>query len=356
MIQGPPPNLAMMHPHAQLMGALPMPPPGVAPTAPPPGLMLGAPGPNILSMMAGGGLLAPPPGHPLAGPPPRFGPGQQPGVFNPNDPFALFNPLVAAAAAANKMSLGKMPSNPYGFNPAVTNDIDEDDMEKLSVNDDAAYDLDDEDENGVDDDEAQYISSSAAHNERQRGGKSSRHHQKRPPNQRQQTYDENYDLEDMDYNLDEIISDRGNKSKQRRSSNRSSSRSRRRRHHRRSSDEDNEENGANDENDDDDDESSHHRRGKSSRHRRKKHQEPEQDLESIKSMLQGLLEMHINNLEEGEDEDLRATLESLLEQVNTDDGSLTYEDCANIHKTVKSLYSQNDEEEEEEIEERVNIF
>lgn len=54
-------------------------------------------------------------------------------------------------------------------------------------------------------------------------------------------------------------------------------------------------------------------------------------------MLKNVLEMHINNLE---DLDLKANLEGLLDQIVNDDGSLTYEDCLNIHTTVKSLFEQ----------------
>lgn len=114
--------------------------------------------------------------------------------------------------------------------------------------------------------------------------------------------------------------------------------------------------------------SKHHHHHKSSKKNNKKHkqksgrrdedeendfdgdqEEVEQDLESIKKMLKNVLEMHINNLEEA-DMDLKAMLNGLLEQILSDDGSLTYEDCVNIHSTVKSLFETNEDDAEVEVE------
>lgn len=97
LIQGPPPNLAMMHPHAQLVGALQLPPPPNALPAqqPPPGFHQ-ALGSNLLSAMAAAAGLAGPPGAPAAAP------GFPPNMFN-GPPGAAnllqsgFNPMMAAA-------------------------------------------------------------------------------------------------------------------------------------------------------------------------------------------------------------------------------------------------------------------
>lgn len=186
------------------------------------------------------------------------------------------------------------------------NPIDEDDIDRVNINDDAAYDMDE------DDDEAQYINNS--------GNEPKKHHQK-------YDYDYNYDLE-LD-NITDIITERQQTSTRRHENNRSSSNSRSKKHHHKSS-------------------ASTSRSKKSSRNKYDD-DDDENELVSIKSMLKGVLEMHISNLDDN-DEELRATLENLLDQVTDDNDSLTYEDCVNIHKTVKGLFEDQDEGEESENE------
>ena len=62
----------------------------------------------------------------------------------------------------------------------------------------------------------------------------------------------------------------------------------------------------------------------------------DQDLDAIKDMLKNILTIHIENDQE-HDQDLKATLESLLTQITEDDGALTFEELSQIHMTIKSL-------------------
>ena len=81
----------------------------------------------------------------------------------------------------------------------------------------------------------------------------------------------------------------------------------------------------------------------------------EQDLTAIKEMLVSILKMHVENDEEY-DEELRATLESLLAQVTEDDmGLLTFEELSQIHLTIKTLLEGGDSHEPQEEESNESI-
>ena len=72
--------------------------------------------------------------------------------------------------------------------------------------------------------------------------------------------------------------------------------------------------------------------------------------------MKNVLSIHVENNEDF-DEEMRGTLNSLLQQIIEDDGSLTFEDLSHIHETVKSLLDVGGEEnveveEEDEEEER----
>lgn len=97
-----------------------------------------------------------------------------------------------------------------------------------------------------------------------------------------------------------------------------------------------------------DKDSKRHRSKKSSKkHKRKKYESESEseNLDSIKEMLKNVLESHMDQLDESDD-DLRMTLAGLLDQIANDDGSLTYEDCVNIHESVKALFGDREEGEE----------
>jgi hypothetical protein len=75
-----------------------------------------------------------------------------------------------------------------------------------------------------------------------------------------------------------------------------------------------------------------------------------QDLDYIKQMLKSLLEMHITEIQNDPsyDFDIKLTLDNLLAQVVDDDGSLTYEDCENIHQIITELFDQEDDDLQQE--------
>jgi hypothetical protein len=68
----------------------------------------------------------------------------------------------------------------------------------------------------------------------------------------------------------------------------------------------------------------------------------DQDLDSIKSMLKNVLEMRLANLEEGEtgdqsNEELKLILETLLDQIKSDNGLLSFDELEQIHDKIKNL-------------------
>jgi hypothetical protein len=62
----------------------------------------------------------------------------------------------------------------------------------------------------------------------------------------------------------------------------------------------------------------------------------EPDLGDIKHMLKNVLKMRINDLENENDKELKDTMENILKQV-IEDESLTFDDYSSIHQTVMSL-------------------
>lgn len=99
-----------------------------------------------------------------------------------------------------------------------------------------------------------------------------------------------------------------------------------------------------------DKESRRHRSKKSSKkHKRKKYESESESesVESVKEMLRSVLEAHMDQLD---DDDARMTLGGLLDQIVNDDGSLTYDDCVNIHESVKALFGEREEGEESDEE------
>lgn len=68
----------------------------------------------------------------------------------------------------------------------------------------------------------------------------------------------------------------------------------------------------------------------------------EQDLEGIKEMLVSILNIHIEN-DQDYDEDLKSTLQNLLTQITEDQGSLSFDELSQIHVTIKALLEDTDD-------------
>ena len=62
-------------------------------------------------------------------------------------------------------------------------------------------------------------------------------------------------------------------------------------------------------------------------------------INRCKSILKRNIKSRLQLLKKDEDEDLRAKLERLLDQLNNDEGSLTERDCDNIYYSIKIYYT-----------------
>ena len=85
-------------------------------------------------------------------------------------------------------------------------------------------------------------------------------------------------------------------------------------------------------------------RKKSNKHKKNdKSSDDEHDLSDIKKMLKNVLTMRINDLEDESDMELKCTLENILAQV-VEDESLSFEEYSNIYQTVMSLIDLDQDE------------
>jgi len=189
---------------------------------------------------------------------------------------------------------------------------EEEEMHSFNVEDDTAYDLDDNEETSQDDQSAM-----------ERSLANSRTRSKENVS-KEIDYDYNYDFE-ME-NLDEILTpQKEHKSKKSKKS---------KKHSKHSPEADNYYD-------------KYEQKGYlSEEHRRSMEREDKgEDLDYIKQMLKSLLEMHITEIQNDPnyDFDIKLTLDNLLAQVVDDDGSLTYEDCENIHQIITELFDQEDD-------------
>lgn len=295
----PPPNAAataLLPPPVLPPGYITGPPSSFA--YPPPSLSgprmmnVNVPPPNMMNVRPGGELLHHPHAYPhthLQPPPQHMHPNMMANnphampphmmQYPPGHPAALHpmyqqNPNVSPGGAL-------MPGyNPMLAPPKMNKPYYGEEDDQLNINDDAAYDLDDDG----------------------------------PGAEPDNNYDYNYDFE-ME-NINDLIRDDPKRGKKSSKSRKHKSRQKSRRH------------------DSDEDEPESDMAG--------------EDLVSIKEMLKNVIQMHINNIDEG-DEDLKSMLDNLLEQIINDDGSLTHDDCVNIHNTVKNLFEGADDEQEDVI-------
>jgi hypothetical protein len=184
----------------------------------------------------------------------------------------------------------------YYPNNNNNNNTEEDDYAAgFNINDDDAYDLDDNP------DLSDFESSNNRHDA---------------------DYDIDYDFE-LD-NIDDIISTNKSSKKNKKSTNKNSQES--------SSNKSKVEKKA--------------QKKKSKRHDRKNNddEDTEEGLASIKSSLRSFIETHLNNLDQDNDEVIVNTLKILLEQINEDDGSLALEDLYGIHEQIKSMLEKDEDE------------
>lgn len=256
-----------------------------------------------------------------------------------------------------------------------------DDYVNVNINDDAAYDFD-EDDNDEEDAHSDSDSDAGVRHAKRRHGNKSGQDKRRRNKQRKDVINYDYDYDDLGLDLEDIIVKPEKSSSSRR--DRKQNDSKRRRRNREQEEEDDEEQEVNSDDDDENDsdasdsdaEQSSRKRSKQSSKRSKqssskrrqgsskksssskkkpKNEEEESedgaddDLSAIKNMLKNLLEMHMSKVENDDqfDEELKATLHNLLDQVTSDDGSLTFEECTQIHSTITTLFSEEAEEEEE---------
>jgi hypothetical protein len=227
---------------------------------------------------------------------------------------------------------------------------DFDNDEDLAVNDDAAYDFDDENNdnnlNGTDDDNADDDGGDFNNKKRKNHSKRRRNHRKNDIDNYE--YDQNYDLELVD-NIDDIIDrpssgkgsgnvsskhkkhkDDKKKSSNRRHKHRSSKKSSNKKRNTQSSDDDNEEGEGGEEEEEE--------------------EETPIDLVSIKTMLKNILDTHIKNIKDDDefDDDVLDALNNIREQIVEDDGSLTFEECTQMHLTIQTLLGAPEDGEEDD--------
>jgi hypothetical protein len=186
-----------------------------------------------------------------------------------------------------------------GYYPNNNNNTEEDDYAAgFNINDDDAYDLDDNP------DLSDFETSNKRHDA---------------------DYDIDYDFE-LD-NIDDIISTNKSNKKTKKSTNKNNQES--------SSSKSKVEKKA-------------HKK-KSKKHDRKNingddDEDTEEGLASIKSSLRNFIETHLNNLDQDNDEVIVNTLRILLDQINEDDGSLALEDLYGIHEQIKNMLEKDEDE------------
>lgn len=323
MLQNPNPNVNMNmmqhHPHNVMPAQrqlLPQPQStimGYNMSVPPPPTFAYPP-PTLLAQQMSrppNALLYPPPMHPQMQ---HIGMHQQPyppqNTYLPNQPNMQQNAYIFHHHMATK-------NDNFNMNSKAN---DDEDVEGFNVNDDAAYDLDEDgNENLSDLDKSDQLN-----------------------------YDYNYDIDVDLNNYSDIISSKKNSKSSGKKHKHSSSRLK-------SQHDDSDE--ARDDNDDFEEQIFSSKRNRSKKAKSKgrnrsknkssanqSDQDDElgnQDLVGMKEMLKNILKMRIGFMENEQDEDfdeeLKGTLESLLNQIVVDDGSLTLEDIENIQKTVLLL-------------------
>jgi hypothetical protein len=193
-------------------------------------------------------------------------------------------------------------------------------VENFHVNNDDAYDLDDN--NDVLNEYEATTAGALRHNKRQHESHYNNNNRnksvanKSRPRYSPTEYDDNYDLE-FDMDIIEVEDVRLKKKSKKAKKEKSSSKHHHHHHHRRHS------------------------------QREEEGEEDEEQLESIKSIIKNVIEMHLNTFEADQNDDPTGTmLQMILQQINDDDGSLSLEDYYGIHEKIKSLLENNAEESE----------
>ena len=222
-------------------------------------------------------------------------------------PNANYPPYINNNIAQHSYGYESIKSNPNypvdktgkGYYPNNINNTEEDDYAAgFNINDDDAYDLDDNP------DLSDFETSNKRHDA---------------------DYDIDYDFE-LD-NIDDIISTNKSSKKNKKSTNKNSQES--------SSNKSKVEKKA-------------HKK-KSKKHDKKNYnddddEDTEEGLASIKSSLRSFIETHLNNLDQDNDEVIVNTLKILLEQINEDDGSLALEDLYGIHEQIKNMLEKDEDD------------